>query len=161
TGVAPVTPGARQRCRRHGILALPPLLPDLLATTAARHAQSPCAAQTGGGLSGVPCGGIPPPPVRPRPRAWRCLAPRPALDSLDDLHITRTAAEIASDALPNFRLCRARIAVQQCLGRENHARRTKATLHRAVLRKGFLDWMELVALGEPLDGGDLPPLRFE
>ncbi|MDP6179094.1 MAG: hypothetical protein QGG48_04305, partial [Desulfatiglandales bacterium] len=50
--------------------------------------------------------------------------------------------------------------VQLGLGRHYHSRGVKSTLHPGMDYKGFLDRVERVAIGKPLDGRDLLPVCF-
>ena len=74
---------------------------------------------------------------------------------LDDLHITRAAAEISTDGLPHLSLSGMRVAVQEGLGGQNHSWDAKATLNSAALNKGFLQTIQFPILSKTFDGRDL------
>src|SRR3954463_6582339 len=50
------------------------------------------------------------------------------LDGFDDIHVARTAAQVAADATANLGLARARVAGQQRGGSHDHARGAEAAL---------------------------------
>src|SRR5215470_13344892 len=65
------------------------------------------------------------------------------------------AAEIACERRAHIRLVRLRIAVEQLLGRHDHAVGTVAALRRLLLNEGRLQRMRIRDRAEPFDGGDL------
>src|SRR5690349_2662836 len=67
---------------------------------------------------------------------------RVRLDGVDDLRVAGAAAEIALERRANRVAIGARLTLEERERREQHARRTEAALHRAVLDEGFLEWME-------------------
>src|SRR5450759_567484 len=83
------------------------------------------------------------------------------LDSLDDLDVTRAAAQMADHCFANFVLARIWVIVEQRLGGEDEARRTKSALHTAFLHKRFLDLIENATFGETFDRLYVLALRLD
>src|ERR1039458_66095 len=84
------------------------------------------------------------------PTCVRELASR-VLDSLDDLHVTRAAAQMTDHYFADFVLAWIWIIVQQRFCGEYESRRTKSALHTALLHKRFLDLIENPTFGETFD----------
>ncbi len=82
------------------------------------------------------------------------------LDGGNDLVIPGATAQIPGDGLLNFPRGRRRVAIQQGLGREDHARRTVAALNGPVIDEGLLHGVKPVAGGQTFDGGDRLALGF-
>src|ERR1017187_3607064 len=82
------------------------------------------------------------------------------LDGLDDLDVTRAAAQMADHSCADIILVRIWVFVQQRLGGEDEARRAKSALYAAFLHERFLDLIEIAAGGETFDGLDVLALCF-
>src|SRR3954462_8325549 len=80
------------------------------------------------------------------------------LDGLHDVHVPGAAAEISGDGLPDLRLARVLVAIEERAARQHHSRRAVAALQAVLLPESFLHGVELSVLLEPLDGGDLAPV---
>src|SRR5206468_1371622 len=80
-------------------------------------------------------------------------------DRLDDLVVTGAPAEIPEHPLPDLRLARVRIRVEERLGRHDLARGADAALKSAGVDERLLDGMESLVLGEALDGRDRAAVR--
>src|SRR5690606_35434552 len=74
---------------------------------------------------------------------------------LDDVVVARAAADVAFEPVPHLFLGRLPVAHAQLDRTHDHARRAEAALEPLVLAKRLLHRMQLVAFGEPLDGGDV------
>src|SRR5258705_9548274 len=75
--------------------------------------------------------------------AWLPAALRRGIqDGVDDRLVAGAAADIAGDGLGHVLARRRRNAVEQRLGRHQHARGAEAALGREVLHEGFLQWMQ-------------------
>src|SRR5476649_2546233 len=61
----------------------------------------------------------------------------------DDLVVAGAPAKVAGEPVARLGFRRIRIAVQQGLGRDQHARRTESALERRMLEKFPLQWMEI------------------
>ena len=77
------------------------------------------------------------------------------MDRVDDLVVTRAAADVAGDRF--FDVFRRRFggAVEQRFDRNNVARRAVAALHRAGVDECLLHRMQFIAIGQSFDRGDL------
>ena len=73
----------------------------------------------------------------------------------DDAIVGAAAAEIAGQRLAHVGLGRLRLAVEQFLGRHDHAVDAVAALRGLLVDEGLLQRMRLVDRAEPFDGGDL------
>src|SRR5262245_12466801 len=80
---------------------------------------------------------------------------RGVLDGVDDVLVTRAAAEVPYDALANFPLIRRGILAQKADRRHDHARRAVAALKTVFLPEAFLQRMKLAVLRQPFDGRHL------
>ncbi len=78
---------------------------------------------------------------------------RGALDGTDDLVISGTAAEVAGEPEADSVFVGIGLAVEQSLGGHDEAWRADAALERGFFEEGLLEGVELVAMGEPFDGG--------
>src|SRR5262245_39901176 len=83
------------------------------------------------------------------------------LDGADDVVIAGTPAEIALEGVTDLGLRRPRGALQELVGRHDHARRAEPALQPVLLPEPLLDRMELAVLGQPLDGENLGPVRLD
>ena len=73
-------------------------------------------------------------------------------NGLNDLVVTRAAAEIAGERFSDALRCRRGLAIEQGLGRDKNARRAIAALRRAAIRELLLQGMQLTVLDEALHG---------
>jgi hypothetical protein len=73
------------------------------------------------------------------------------LYGLHDVWVGGAAAQVAGQIVADLVRCGVWVAVEQFLGHENESGRAKAALECAVVNKGLLDRVELVAGGESLD----------
>ena len=71
-----------------------------------------------------------------------------------DLVVTGAAAEIAGQPEANLGLGRIGVALEQRLGRDQEARRADAALQGGMLEELALQRMQLVAVGDALDGAE-------
>src|SRR5712672_1934786 len=78
----------------------------------------------------------------------------------DDLVITGTPAEVAGEPIARLFLGRVQVLVEQRLGRDDKSRRAEAALQRRMLEEFLLHRVQLVALGDALDGRDLVAFRL-
>ena len=62
--------------------------------------------------------------------------------------------------MENLLAVRVGIAIEQRLGRHDHARRTETTLDRAFVDEGLLDRVENPSLSQALDGHHFPAVGF-
>src|SRR5688572_21679796 len=76
------------------------------------------------------------------------------LNRVDDVLITRAAAQIAGDTFADLALRRRRVVVQQRHCRHDHSRRAEAALKPVLLPEALLQGMQLTLRGKPLDRGD-------
>src|SRR5207253_4241728 len=73
-----------------------------------------------------------------------------------DVVVTGAAADIAFQLVPDRRLVQlAAVAVHDVDRRHDHARRAITALQAVIVTEGSLHGMQLVALGDTLDGGDV------
>src|SRR5450759_1325785 len=82
------------------------------------------------------------------------------LDGLDDLDVTRAAAQMADHSCADIVLAWIWIFVQQRLSGEDEARRAKSALYAALLHERFLDLIENTTFGETFDRLDVLALRL-
>src|SRR5262245_54866634 len=68
------------------------------------------------------------------------------LNRLDDVDVTRAAAQVPGDSVPDLVLARARVLLEVRIARHQHARRAVAALEPVLLHEPFLDRMELAVL---------------
>src|SRR5262245_15656622 len=71
------------------------------------------------------------------------------LDGVDDLGVPRAATEVALQRRANGLTIRARLALEECERREQHARGAEAALHRAVADERLLQRMQAAIALEP------------
>src|SRR5690606_15451667 len=79
---------------------------------------------------------------------------------IHDLLVARAPAQVARERLPDLRVGRVRVALQQVVGGDDQAGRAEAALHGPALQEGLLDGVQVLAGAEPFDGGDLPVDRL-
>src|SRR5665811_2485147 len=79
----------------------------------------------------------------------------------DDLVVAGAPAEVAGEPVARLGFRRVRIAVQQGLGRDQHARRTKSALKRRMLEEFSLQRMEIMAPCQALDRLDRVTFGFD
>src|SRR6202040_644010 len=72
------------------------------------------------------------------------------LDSLDDLVVAGTAAEVSHHPVLDLVLGRVGVCVQQCSGGDDLARGAYTTLETAVVDEGLLDRIQPVAIRDTL-----------
>src|SRR6185369_12589670 len=78
------------------------------------------------------------------------------LDRIDDLLITRAAAQIAANRFADLCVGRLRNRLQQRMRRDQHARRAVTALQRVFIAKTVLQYAgRAVGVGETFDGGHL------
>src|SRR5262245_8138127 len=81
--------------------------------------------------------------------AWRPAAlGRDIQNGVDDRLVAGAATNIAGDGLGHVLARRCRVALEQRLGRHQHARGAEAALGREVLHEGFLQGMQVRPRGE-------------
>ncbi len=73
------------------------------------------------------------------------------LDGLEDLQVSRAAAEVAGERLANPLARRRGVAVEQRLGRDENPRRAVAALRAAEVGERLLQRMQPAIRGEPFD----------
>src|SRR5215467_3670952 len=78
---------------------------------------------------------------------------RGALHCLHNVLVTRAAAYIAFQAMPDLFIRGIRIALQDLCRSHDHPRRAESALQPMMLPESALHRMQLAALGQPLDGG--------
>src|SRR5437899_219565 len=76
----------------------------------------------------------------------------------DDLVVAGAAAEIAGQPVAGLFLGRVLVLVEQRLRRDDESGGAEAALQRGVFEEFLLHRVQLVALGDALDRGDLPSL---
>src|SRR5207248_7983587 len=79
---------------------------------------------------------------------------------LDDVVVAGAAAEVALEPHADLLLRRVGVALEQLLGRHDHAGRAEPALEAMLVPEGLLQGMERRSLGEALDGRDLGPVRL-
>src|SRR5438046_391210 len=77
------------------------------------------------------------------------------LHGLDDVHVTGAAAEIPRNGLADLLLARVLVALEERARGHQHAGGAKTALQAVLLGEALLHRMELAALLEALDRGDL------
>jgi hypothetical protein len=80
-------------------------------------------------------------------------------NGIHDLAVAGTAAEHTAQGIFDFGSCRSRRATDEFGGRHQHARRTDATLRRAVCQKGCLQSRQRLASLRDRRSRDLRPSR--
>src|SRR5512134_1548410 len=73
-------------------------------------------------------------------------------DRIDDRLVAGAAADVAGDGLGHVLARRRRVAVEQRLGRHQHAGRAEAALGREVLHEGGLQGMQVGPVSEAQRG---------
>ena len=84
-----------------------------------------------------------------------------ALHRVDDVLIAGAAAEIAFEAVADLFVGRIGIALEQLLGRHDHAGSAEAALEAMLVPEGFLHGVELAVGGEAFDGHHLAAIRLD
>src|ERR1044072_1813602 len=77
------------------------------------------------------------------------------LHGLHDIDVTGAAAEIPRNGLADLLLARVLVLLEQRARRHQHARGAESALQAVLLGEALLHRMELAALLQPLDRGDL------
>src|SRR5882724_2613094 len=77
------------------------------------------------------------------------------LHGLDDVDVPGAAAQVPRDRLADLLLARVLVALQQRARGHQHARRAESALQTVLLGEALLHRMELAALLQALDRGDL------
>src|SRR5260221_14278447 len=77
------------------------------------------------------------------------------LHGLDDIHIARAAAQIPANSLADLLLARILVAYEERARGHQHARRAESALQAVLLGEALLHRMELAALLQSFDRGDL------
>src|ERR1041384_918855 len=94
-------------------------------------------------------------------RSGRSLSRRGGmLDRLDDVHVARATADVAADGPPDLVLGGIRVALEQRVRDEHHARRAEPTLQAVLLVEARLDGRQASPACEAFDGGDGAPARL-
>src|SRR6056300_1722495 len=75
-------------------------------------------------------------------------------DGLDDVLISRAAAQVARERPADLVLGRIGVFLEQCLRRHHHPRGAVAALETVLLLEALLDGVQLARAGETLDGFD-------
>src|SRR3546814_871932 len=81
------------------------------------------------------------------------------LDGLDDVVITRAAADVALQPLADLVFLGIGVLLQKVHGGHHHARRAEAALQPVMLAEGRLPGVQPAVLRQPLDGGHLDRKR--
>jgi len=81
-------------------------------------------------------------------------------NGLNDLLIARAPAQVPGDGFSDFSLTCPWIAIQEALGREDHAGSAIPALDRSFFHKGCLEGMEPLRGLDPFDGRHLFPIRL-
>ena len=100
---------------------------------------------------------------RRRARSRVGLVPPPrcrAQHRLDDRVIARAAAVVPADRLADGRRIGRRVALQEIVRGEQHARRAEAALERVLRAEGLLELGDRAALGQALDRLDAAAVRL-
>src|SRR2546427_7099253 len=74
------------------------------------------------------------------------------LNRIHDMLITRAATDIAVKGVANLLLRWLRMAHKKLVRGQNHPRSTVAALQPVTFPESFLERMEILSLGQPLDG---------
>src|SRR5258706_15524060 len=77
------------------------------------------------------------------------------LHGLDDVHVARAAAQVPADGLADLLLARVLVALEERARGHQHARRAESALQAVLLGEALLHRMQLAALLQALDRGDL------
>ena len=85
--------------------------------------------------------------------------PAGQLDGVDDLHVARAAAQVAAQRPLDLGPGRARVRLQQLLGRHDHAGDAEAALDRAGQDERLLDQVRPIRRAQALDRRDLRALE--
>src|SRR4030088_469376 len=83
------------------------------------------------------------------------------LHGLDDVHVPRTPAEIAFEALADFVLGRVRVLVEEVGGGHDEAGRAVPALEAVLIPERLLQWVQLAVLGHALDRGQALALSLD
>src|SRR6266540_4370160 len=86
---------------------------------------------------------------------------RRPLDRFDDVHIPRAAADVSLDRLADLRLARARVRVEQVLGRHQHSGRAVAALEGVIVAERLLERVQRPVVGKALDRLDRGAVRLD
>ena len=79
---------------------------------------------------------------------------------LDDVLVAGAAAEVGREHVEQLLVADVRLALEHVDREHQEARRAEAALQAVMIDEGLLQRMQRVAVGEPLDGADLPALRL-
>src|SRR5690349_466280 len=82
------------------------------------------------------------------------------LHGLDDVHVAGTAAQIARDRLADLLFARVLVRGEERARGHEHARRAESALQAVLLGEAFLHRMQLPALLQAFDRGDLAAVRL-
>jgi hypothetical protein len=87
------------------------------------------------------------------------MASRPSrrgrsLHGSNDVLVSRAAAEVSLETVPDFLFGRAGIAFEQLSGGHDHSWRAKAALQSVLVPKSFLNGMQVSVFGDSFDGYD-------
>src|SRR5689334_12817979 len=77
------------------------------------------------------------------------------LHGLDDVHVARAVAQVARDRLADLLLARVLVRSEERARGHEHARRAEAALQAVLLGEALLDGVQLAALLQAFDRGDL------
>ena len=80
---------------------------------------------------------------------------------LDDVLVAGAAAEIGREHVEQLVVADVRIVLQRVRRQHQEARRAEAALQAVVVDEGLLQRMQLLAVGEPFDGADLPAVGLD
>src|SRR4051794_15188700 len=83
------------------------------------------------------------------------------LDRLHDVHVAGTPAQVAADPLADLRLGRCLVLPEKPGGLHDHPRGAEPALQAMLIPERLLERVEAGAVGHPLDGLDLPPVRLD
>src|SRR5690242_8388694 len=82
------------------------------------------------------------------------------LHGLDDIDVARAAAQVPGDRLADFLLAGILVALEERARGHEHARRAESALQAVLLGEALLHRMELAALLQAFDRGDLAAVRL-
>lgn len=85
---------------------------------------------------------------------------RPVLNGLNDMGITRAAAEIAFQTMNDLFASGIRICLQELDTGHDHSRRAEAALQRVALPKTCLNRMQFPVAAQAFDGRDVRAIRL-
>lgn len=74
------------------------------------------------------------------------------MNGFENCRVSAAAADVALHAGGHISLGQFGILGEQLDSLHDHSGRAVAALERALSQEGFLDWVQLVALGQPFDG---------